>query len=100
MLWVVLFGWFYGNRKMQMLTFALSGLVLHVVAQQFLPLLLGNVRPENFTAWYQPGILLAIPLLLCYNGTLGQKSKFLKHLFYWYYPVHIVLLHLLHLLIQ
>ena len=99
-LWVVLFGWFHGNRKMQMLTFALSGLALHVVAQQFLPLLMGNVQPENFTAWYQPGILLAIPLLLRYNGTLGKKSRFLKHLFYWYYPVHIVLLHLLHLLIQ
>ena len=98
-LWVVAFGWFRGNRKLQMLLFALVGLVFHV-GQQFLPLLLGNVAPSAFSAWYQPGVFLAIPLLLCYDGTLGRKSQLIKQLFYWYYPAHMLLLYLLRLLLK
>lgn len=93
-LWIVMFGWFRGNRKMQMIAFAAVGLVFHV-GQQFLPLLLGNIAPERFTSWYQLGIFLVIPLLLCYDGTLGKKSKFLSRFFYWFYPAHIVVLYLL-----
>ena len=39
--------------------------------------------------------LAAIPLLALYNGTRG-KTK-LKYLFYIYYPIHLVVLHLLRL---
>lgn len=42
------------------------------------------------------GIFLSIPVLLLYNGSLGRKSKALQHAFYWYYPVHLLLLYLLH----
>lgn len=34
--------------------------------------------------------LLAIPLLLTYNGTRGKKN--LKRFFYWFYPVHLLLI--------
>lgn len=97
-LWVVFFGWFHGNKKMQMISFALIGLTFHL-GQQFWSLLVGFRTVENFKLWYQPGIFLAIPLLLSYDGTHGKKSKFMKHLFYWYYPVHMVILHILKLLL-
>ncbi len=42
------------------------------------------------------GVFLSIPILLLYNGSLGRKSKVLQHAFYWYYPVHLLLLYLLH----
>ena len=42
------------------------------------------------------GIFLSIPVLLLYNGNLGKKSKVLQHAFYWYYPVHLLFLYLLH----
>ena len=97
-LWVVFFGWFHGNKKMQMISFALIGLTFHL-GQQFWSLLVGFRTVENFKLLYQPGIFLAIPLLLSYDGTHGKKSKFMKHLFYWYYPVHMVILHILKLLL-
>lgn len=97
-LWVVFFGWFQGNKKMQMISFALIGLTFHL-GQQFWSLLVGLRTVETFKLWYQPGIFLAIPLLLSYDGTHGKKSKFMKHLFYWYYPLHMVILHILKLLL-
>ncbi len=39
------------------------------------------------------GILLAIPFISNYNGQLGKKSKFLKYLFYSYYPLHLMVLY-------
>ena len=97
-LWVVCFGWYRGNKKMQILSFTVIGLVFHL-GQQFFPLLIGWRTVENFKNWYQPGIFLAIPLLLCYDGTHGKKSNFMKQLFYWYYPAHLAVLYLLNLLL-
>ena len=96
-LWVVFFGWYHGNKKMQVLMFTLVGVIFHL-GQQFMPLITGLRTVDNFMLWYQPGIFLAIPLLLCYDGSHGRKSKFLKHLFYWYYPFHLLLLYILQLL--
>ena len=97
-LWVVLFGWFYGNKKMQIISFTLIGLTFHV-GQQFKSLLGGLQTVENFRLWYQLGIFLVIPLLLSYDGTHGKKSKFMKYLFYWYYPLHMVILQILKVLL-
>ena len=46
--------------------------------------------------WYQFGVVLS-PLLLCfcYNGEIGGKAVFHKWFFYWYYPVHLVILGIL-----
>ena len=46
-------------------------------------LLYGNIQ------WLQ---ILALPFMLCYNNKRGQG---LKYLFYWFYPVHIVILYIL-----
>lgn len=94
-LWIVVFGIFHGQQKKQMIGFALVGAVFHL-GQQFGPLLLGQVSVEAFEDWYQFGIFLAIPLLLCYNGTRGHKSKWVSRCFYWFYPVHLLVLYVLH----
>ena len=44
--------------------------------------------------WY---CLLALPLLALYNGQRGDKK--MKYLFYVYYPVHLVVIHLVSSLI-
>ena len=98
-LWVVLFGWFHGNKKMQMVSFVLVGLLLHI-PQHFAPLLMGWRTIDTFKNWYQPGVFLAIPLLLAYDGSHGRKSIFMKQLFYWYYPFHLLVLYILNLLIN
>ncbi len=53
------------------------------------------LRPE---LWWlqlcQAGIFLAIPLLLCYDGTLGGHRG-MKWLFYLFYPAHLFILGIL-----
>lgn len=93
-LWVVVFGLFHEQRAKQMLSFALIGVVFHF-GQQLEPLLTGRIPLANYVGWYQAGIFLAIPLLLCYNGTHGKKSKVISRFFYWFYPAHLLVLYLL-----
>lgn len=94
-LWIVVFGVFHGQRKMQMIGFTLVGAVFHL-GQQFAPLLLGQVAVEDFVNWYQFGIFLAIPLLMSYSGTRGYRAKWVSRCFYWFYPVHLVVLYVLY----
>lgn len=94
-LWIVMFGLFYGQKKKQMLAFSAIGAVLHL-GQQFAPLLLGKVTLENFNHWHQLGIFLAIPLLLCYDGSRRCKSKIFSWSFYILYPAHLLVLYILY----
>lgn len=48
----------------------------------------------NGIQWYS---LLALPLLILYNGTRGKRK--LKYLFYIYYPAHLALLYLISLVV-
>ena len=41
------------------------------------------------------GILFSIPLLRRYNGQRGPKSKLIQWGFYWFYPIHLLVLFLL-----
>ena len=41
------------------------------------------------------GVFLAIPLLLRYNGSHGARSRALQYGFYWFYPLHLLLLWLI-----
>lgn len=46
----------------------------------------------------QMGVALAIPLLKCYNGQRGGNpawNKAMKWLFYWYYPIHLLIIGIL-----
>ena len=40
---------------------------------------------------------LAVPLLLCYNGQRGRAK--IGKLFYWYYPLHLVVIYGISLLV-
>ena len=98
-LWIVAFGIFHGQRRKQLMAFALIGAVLHI-GQQFLPLLLGNVAVENFKNWHQLGIFLAIPVLALYDGSRRCKSKWFSWGFYILYPAHLLILYILALLFK
>ncbi len=47
-------------------------------------------------SWYdslwQLGCFGALPLLYLYNGEGGKSSRFTKWFFYWFYPVHLLVL--------
>jgi len=88
-LWVVVFGIYRGNVKRQIIGFTVVGLLFHLVpvAIRF------GAEHWPYPHWYQIGILLAIPLLLKYNGKQGRKCKPLSQFFYWFYPGHLLLIH-------
>lgn len=81
-LWIVLLGLCRGN-------FALQRVILLGVGTVYvLPELLSG----DFRYIYRIGILLALPLLASYNGQRGRKTALTKWGFYWYYPLHLLLL--------
>ena len=45
------------------------------------------------------GALFAIPLLYFYNGKRGPNAKVVKNLFYWFYPIHLLVLVLIRYLL-
>ena len=93
-LWIVAFGIFHGQRKMQLIAFSAIGVVFHL-GQQLLPLLTGAVSLDHFRQWNQLGVFLAIPLLACYDGSRRCKSKAFSMCFYILYPAHLLILYIL-----
>ncbi len=90
-LWIVIFGVFYGSIKKQMLGFCAVGIIFYLVPT-FLDF---GLMHEGYPHWYPLGIFLAIPLLALYNGERGKKSKFITWFFYIFYPAHLIFLYLL-----
>ena len=85
-LWIVGFGLFHGKMGKQMAVFsAVSALYLlqafhHHMAGPF---------------FWRFGIFLVFLLLPFYSGKRGRKSNLMKWGFYWFYPVHLLILYLL-----
>ena len=50
---------------------------------------------STLPVWLRPFVLLCVPLLLCYNHTLGRRSKVLQWGYYLFYPAHLLVLTLL-----
>lgn len=89
-LWILGFGVFHGNAKKQMLAFvAVAGIYM------LQPFIYGSSLPyiSRF------GIFLVVPLLLLYRGNRGRKSALIKWGFYWFYPVHFVVIYFIHLFV-
>ncbi|MBZ6004405.1 MULTISPECIES: TraX family protein [Paraclostridium] len=48
---------------------------------------------EAATLWdYQWMMVFAIIPILMYNGKLGLSNKFVKWMFYWFYPIHLIVI--------
>ncbi len=86
-LWILGFGVFYGNVRLQMVSF---------VAVACLYLLQPFIYGMATTSYARRfGVFLVIPLLLCYRGRRGRKSRLIKWTFYWFYPVHLWIIYLI-----
>ena len=90
-LWPYYFALYRGNPKKQFLAFSLAGAAEVVYFIRLMALMQPSL-------WWlqacQAGIFLAIPLLLCYDGTLGGHRG-TKWLFYLFYPAHLFILGIL-----
>lgn len=73
------------------LSFALHA-VGQVAAVSLVYVLQFYVHGSTLSVWLRPFVLLAIPLLMRYNHTLGRKSKLLQWGYYLFYPLHFVVL--------
>lgn len=45
-----------------------------------------------YSGLWQAGTILALPILSIYNGEPGKSSKLSKWFFYWFYPIHILII--------
>jgi hypothetical protein len=90
-LWVVVFGVFHGNFKLQIIGFCVVGAVFHIMPTS----LRFGFFHELYPQWFQIGIFLAIPLLAMFNGKAGKGSVAMKRLFYFFYPAHLIMLYML-----
>ena len=79
---VLLFYIFRNNNSSAIISFA-----IFVVMYTFL-----NFNPHDLTCLLSLATLLAIPLILLYNGEAGRKCAFNKWFFYIFYPLHLGLL--------
>ena len=78
-IWVLIFGVFYGNFTKQMVAFLTVAIIRCYMYHA------GNV----YSFALQLCTLLAIPVLYLYNGERGRKSKYG---FYIFYPLHLLIL--------
>lgn len=81
---ILIFGIYRENRKEQLIRFSIVAAVL-AIASVF----------DGIENIYMVGVLLAVPLLAAYSGSLGKKSAVIKWGFYVFYPLHLVLLWLI-----
>lgn len=90
-LWIVAFGVFRDNFKWRIISFLSIGIVFHLIPTYI------NFGPshEGYPHWYQLGIILAVPLLIMYNGEPGKNSKLVSKFMYVFYPGHMLLIYLL-----
>jgi hypothetical protein len=90
-LWILFFGLFRGQTEKQLLSFAIIGILFHIIP---------SISEIGWTQSYQIGIFLAMPLLLFYKGRQGKKSNLMKWGFYAFYPFHLLLLELVKMIVS
>lgn len=91
---MVLIFYFFREKKVFM------AILYMVISLYPLVSMLGPQFVEAITLWdYQWMMVFAIIPILMYNGKLGINNKFVKWMFYWFYPIHLVVIVLLSRLI-
>ena len=85
-LWIVFFGIYRGQIKKQMISFAAIGIALYAIP---------GIVNFGWEFIYRFGVILAIPLLILYNGERGKKSNLIKWGFHTFYPLHLMILFVL-----
>lgn len=85
-LWIVSAYALRDNKRQMIMSFVIIGLLLYAVLQFVL---------SGFKVFYHFGFLLAVPVMLLYDGERGRKTIFTKWGFYVYYPLHLLILALL-----
>lgn len=83
-LFILVFGLNSGNFKKQATGFSLISLVL----------LINFLFNMSYLMLFQLGVLLALPLLYFYNGE-RSGNRMNKWVFYWFYPVHLLIIGLM-----
>lgn len=87
---------FYKSIKSQNKIITVFAIISMIIYEYIIVLI--EVSPALFiNAFYSyayvfMGILLALPIILLYNGKLGKRNKFIKYFFYFFYPVHLLIL--------
>lgn len=84
--------YFYAEGKWKKIILPLLPPFVLMVALPMWALLSGEIRVLPSMIYFLVGCLLTIPLLANYNG---HRGKPMRHLFYVYYPLHLVVLGLL-----
>ncbi|WP_263331523.1 conjugal transfer protein TraX [Paraclostridium sp. AKS73] len=84
---MVLIFYFFRDKKLIMS-------ILYIAMGLFV--LMSAIGPdfiEAATLWdYQWMMVFAIIPILMYNGKLGLSNKFIKWMFYWFYPIHLIVI--------
>lgn len=84
---MILIFYFLRNSKVKMVV-AYIGFSLFIVTGAIGP----HMLEQLFLFDYQWMMLFAIVPILMYNGKLGMSNKWIKWLFYWFYPLHLILI--------
>ena len=80
---------FYFLREKKMVM-TLSYIVFSLV--WLVPAIGENFLEQAFLSDYQWMMVFAIIPIWAYNGKLGLSNKYMKWIFYWFYPIHLILL--------
>ena len=87
-LWVIVFAVFREDKK-KMNVFYILTCIFWAVRSASLAVADGGVW---YSSLWQAGSLLALPVINAYNGEPGKNTKFSKWFFYWFYPIHILII--------
>lgn len=90
-LWIVAFGVLRENFKWKTLAFIGIGLLFYVWP---------GFQDFGLFVSYRLGFLLAVPIFYFYNRQPGKRSLFAKWAFYWFYPIHLVVLLLIRMIVR
>ena len=84
--WILGFGIFHGDVRKQLIAF---------IAVSSIYLLQPFVYASSLPYISRLGIFLDVPLFLFYNGLRGKKSKVIQWGFYWFYPLHFLVIYMI-----